>query len=77
MHPNIHFSTIYHSRTWKQPRSPPREGGNKEYVVCIYTHIYIQWNITQPLEGMKLQFVETCMDLETVIQSEVRKTNII
>ena len=32
---------------------------------------YIQWNITQPYKDETGSFVETWMDLETVIQSEV------
>ena len=43
---------------------------DKEVVVHIYNGIFhsMQWNITQPGS-----FVETLMDLESIIQSEVNQ----
>ena len=36
-------------RTWKQPKCPSTEEGIKTMCsLYIYTHIYIQWNITWP-----------------------------
>ena len=50
---------------------------DKEYVRYIYIYLsiylYIQGNITQPLKRNKIApFAEMWMDLETVIQSEVK-----
>ena len=62
------------ARTWKQPKCPSAEEWIKK-IWCIYTIEYYS-SIKRKEIG---SFVETWMDLETVIQSEVRKrkTNII
>ena len=60
------------ARTWKQPKCPSTEEWIKK-MWCIYTVEYYS-----AIKRNKIgSFVETWIDLETVIQSEVRKTNII
>ena len=55
------------ARSWKQPKCPSTDKWIKKM-----WYIYIQGNITQPLKRNEMgSFVETWMDLETVIQSEV------
>ena len=64
MHPNVHFSTIYNTRTWKQPKCPSTdEWINKMWYICTITHTMeyysaIKWNEMVP-------FAETQMDLYT------------
>ena len=64
MRPNVHFSTIYNSRTWKQPTCPSTdEWIKKTCYTCTVTHTVeycsaIKWNETVP-------FAETQMDLYT------------
>ena len=38
-------------------------------------YIYTQWNITQSLTGTKQGCLQTWMDLEYVIQSEIKEKN--
>ena len=62
------------TRTWKQPKCPSAEEWIKK-MWYIYTMEYYS-----AIKRNKIgSFVETWMDLETVIQSEVRKrkTNIV
>ena len=62
------------ARTWKQPKCPPTDEWIKK-MWNIYTMEYYS-----AIKRNKIgSFVETWMDLETVIQSEVsqRKTNIV
>ena len=54
------------ARTWKKPACP---SVYKDNVVCIYNGVLA---ITRTEIG---SFVETWMDLESIIQSEVRKKN--
>ena len=37
----------------------------------------MQWNITRPLKGLKMPFAAIWMDLEIVVLSEVRETEIV
>ena len=37
----------------------------------------MQWNITRPLKGVKMPFAAIWMDLEIVVLSEVRETEIV
>ena len=63
------------ARTWKQPKCPSTDEWLKK-LWYIYTMEYYSAIKRNEIES----FVETWMDLETVIQSEVsekRKTNII
>ena len=61
------------SRSWKQPKCPSTDEWIKTWY--IYTMEYYSAIKRNEIES----FVETWMDLETVIQSEVRKrkTNIV
>ena len=56
------------ARTWKQPKCPSTDEWIKK-MGCLYT--------TEYYSAIKMneivQFAETWMDLETVIQSEVRE----
>ena len=42
-----------------------------------HTHTYTQWNITWPLKRMKMPFAAIWMDLEIIMLSEVRETEIV
>ena len=67
MHPNVHCSTIYNSQVMEATKMPINRRMDKEDVVYIYTMEYysaIKWSEIG-------SFIETWMDLETVIQSEV------
>ena len=66
MHPNIHCITIYNSRSWKQPKCPSKDEWIKK-LWYIYTMEYYS-AIKRTKIGL---FVETWMDLEYLIQSEV------
>ena len=52
------------ARTWKQPKCPSTD----EWIKRCGT--YIQWNISHKKKEIEL-FVVRCMDLKSVIQSEV------
>ena len=69
MHPNVHCSTIYNSRTWKQPKCPSTEEWIKK-MWYIYTMKYYPAIKRKEIGS----FVETWMDLEIVILSEVSQT---
>ena len=62
------------ARTWKQPKCPSMD----KWIKKIW-HIYTMEYYSAIKRNEIGSFVETWMDLETVIQSEVRKrkTNII
>ena len=68
MHPYAHCSTIYNSQYMEETQVTINRWTNKEDVV------YIQWNITQPLNEWNLLFVRTLMDLEGIILSEISQT---
>ena len=72
MHPNVHSSTIYNSQVMEATYMSINRGMDKEDAVRIYNGILL----THKRNEIGL-FVDTWMDLETVIQSEVnkRKTN--
>ena len=59
------------ARTQKQPKSPSTKEWIKKlyFIYAMEYHSAVKRNETVP-------FAETWMDTETVIQSEVRKTNI-
>ena len=65
MHPNVHSSTIAIARSWKQPKCPSTDKWIKMWY--IYTMEYYS-AINRNETG---SFVETWMDLETVIRSEI------
>ena len=62
------------ARTWKQPKCPSMD----KWIKKIW-HIYTMEYYSAIKRNEIGSFVETWMDLETVIQSEVRKrkTNIV
>ena len=66
MYHNVHCSTVYNSRTWKQPKCPLTDEWIKK-MLYIYTMEYYSAIKRNEIGS----FVETWMDLETVIQSEV------
>ena len=69
MYHNVHFSTIYNSRTWKQLKCPSTD----EWIKKMW-HIYIM-EYYSAIKRNKIElFVMRWMDLESVIKSEVRKT---
>ena len=57
------------ARSWKQPKCPSTDEWIKK-MWYIYTKEYYS-----AIKRNKLGFVETWMDLETVIQSEVSQKN--
>ena len=58
------------AKTGKQPKCPLTDKWIKKM-----WHIYIQWNITQPLKKNEIMpFAATWMDLEIIIVSEVSDT---
>jgi len=72
MHPIVHWSTIYiPSRTWKQPKSPSTDEWIKKM-----QYIHIMENYSAINKKNEMPFATTRIDLETVILSEVRQTNI-
>ena len=66
MHPNVHCSTIYNSQVMEQPKCPSTDEWIKKkwYIYTMEYYLAIKRNEIG-------SFVETWMDLETVIQSEV------
>ena len=54
------------ARSWKQPKCPSTD----EWIKKMYIHIYSGILLSQKRNEIG-SFVETWMDLETVIQSEV------
>ena len=69
MHPNVHSSTVYNSKTWKQPRCPLTEEWLKK--MC-YVHTMENYSVIKKNETML--FVTIWMYLETVILSKVSQT---
>ena len=64
IHPNAHCNTFTIAKTQKQPKYPlVEEWIKKTWYVCTMEHYSV---ITR-------SFVETWMDIEAVIQSEVRQ----
>ena len=63
MHPNVNCSTIYNSRTWKQPKCPSID----EWIKKMW-HIYTMEYYSAIKRNEIGSFVEMWMDLETVIQ---------
>ena len=57
MHPYVHSSTIYNSKTWKRPKCPSKDKWNKKDAVYTHTHTHThtrtQWNTIQPQRRMK------------------------
>ena len=74
MHPNVHNSTIYNSHDMEATQVPSNRQMNKEDVVYIY--IYTMKYHSAIRKNEIGSFVETWMDLETVIQSEVSQKEI-
>ena len=68
MHPNVHCSPIYNTRSWKQPKCLSIDEWIKKmwYIYTMEYYSAIKRNETG-------SFLEMWMDLEIVIQSEVRK----
>ena len=65
MHPNVHCSTTV-ARSWKQPKRPSTDEWIKK-MWYMYTMDYYS-----AIKRNKIgSFVETQMDIETAIQSEV------
>ena len=65
VHPNVHCSTVYNSQTRKQSKClSTEERIKKMYVYTMEYYSAIKWNEIGT-------FVETQVDLESVIQSEV------
>ena len=40
MHPYVHSSTIYNSKTWKRPKCPSKDKWNKKDAVYTHTHMH-------------------------------------
>ena len=69
----VFIATLFQiARSWKPPKCPLTDEWIKKRWY-IYTMEYYSAIKMNKIES----FVETWMDLETVIQSEVRKTNIV
>ena len=67
MYPNVHCTLFKIGKTLKQHKYPPTEEGIKWYIHTMeYYPVIIQKEI--------MPFAATCMDLETVILSEVSQT---
>ena len=66
VYPNVHRSTVYNSRTWKQPRCPPAdEWIRKLWYIC--TMEYYSAIRKNAFESVLMRW----MKLELIIQSEV------
>ena len=76
VHPSVHCSTLYHSQDVEATQMSMGSRTDKEDVLYMYNTMEYYSAIQRNKTG---SFVETWMDLETVIQNEVRKkkTNII
>ena len=72
MHPYAALFTV--DKTWKQPKCPPTD----EWIKKMW-HIYAMEYYAAIKKNEIIIFAATCMGLETIILSEVRKrkTNII
>ena len=70
--PMFTAAPVYNSRTWKQPKSPSIEEWIKK-VWYIYTMEYYLAINKSTFESILMRW----MNLEPIVQSEVRKTNIV
>ena len=69
MHSRVHCSSIYNSRTWKQPKHPSTEEWIKRwYIYTMEYYLAIKKNKIMP-------FAATWMNLEIVILSEASQTH--
>ena len=70
MHPNVHISIFTIAKTWKQPKCPLTDEWIKkmQYICTMEYDKSIKKNEIMP-------FAVTWMDLEMIIQSEVRQTD--
>ena len=66
MYPIVHYSTIYNTRTWKQPRSPLTDEWIKK-LWCIYTIEYYSATKRNAFESVPTRWI----NLEPIIRSEV------
>ena len=66
MHPDVHCSTNTIARSWKQPKCPLTD----EWIKMIW-YIYTMEYYSAIKRNEIRSFVETWMELETIIQSEV------
>ena len=69
MHPDVHCGTIYSGQNMEALRCPLTEGWIKMW------HIYIMEYYSAMKKNEIMLLTETWVELEIVIQSEVRKTN--
>ena len=69
MHPNVHCSIIYNSQDMEEPKYPSTEEGIKK-MWYIYTMEYYSAIIKNKI----MPFVATCVDLESIILSEISQT---
>ena len=70
MHPNVHCSTVYSGRTWKQPRCPSADEWMGK-LWCIYTMEYYSAIKKNSFESVQMRW----MKLEPIIQSEVSQND--
>ena len=66
MHPNVHSSTIYIAKSWKQPECPSVNEWLKK-LLYIYTMEYYAAERKKEL----LPFATAWMELESIILSEI------
>ena len=66
MYPNVHCSTVYIARTWKQPRCPSADKWIRK-LWYIYTMEYYSAIRKNTFESVLMRW----MNLEPIIQSEV------
>ena len=66
MHPNVHCSTIYNSQVMEQPKCPATD----EWIKKLW-YIYAMEYYSALKRNEIGSFVETWMDLDTLIKSEV------
>ena len=66
MHPNIHCSTIYSTKKWKQPKFPSADEWIKKmwYMCAVEYYSTVKKNEIAP-------FAATWMDLEILIVCEI------
>ena len=69
MHSKVHCSTVYNSRTWKQPKHPSTE----EWIKKMW-HIYTTEYYSAIKKSEIMPFAATWMDLDIVVLSEVSQT---
>ena len=68
MYHNVHCSSIYNSQEWKQPKCASTD----EWIKKMW-HIYAM-EYYSAIKGNKIElFVVRWMDLDSVIQSEIRQ----